>query len=205
MSVNSKMKAIADKIRAKTGKTSTLTLDAMATAVDEVYEKGVEAGQALAPTPLFDMPLPQYCCYVATGKANPGSTTANVTLEFNAAYQMTADETTRTVWVVGLAFADGTMAKDRLHATAAATNVPTASGGAVHERHQYFDTSTPSRLTNGSTTLNKLTFVMTANAEANVVIFYCDKTKYEAEPTAYPQKVDITEMCSIAAGTLTNV
>lgn len=158
-----------------------------------------------APAQLFNMPLPQYCCYVATGKANPGSSTANITLTFNSDYQMTANESTRTVWVVGLAFADGTMTKDRLYAVATTTNMPTSSGGTTHERHQYLDTSTPSRLTNSSTTINKLIFVMTANATSNVVIFYCDKTKYEANPTTYPQKVDITKMCTLSAGTLTNV
>lgn len=40
MSVNSKMTAIADNIRGKTGKTEPLTLDDMALAVDDVHEAG---------------------------------------------------------------------------------------------------------------------------------------------------------------------
>ena len=43
MSVNSKMKAIADEIRAKTGGTDPLTLDDMAENVEKVYEAGKKA------------------------------------------------------------------------------------------------------------------------------------------------------------------
>lgn len=154
---------------------------------------------------LFNMPVPQYCCYVATGKANPSSSTANITLNFKEAYQMVSNESSRTVWVVGMAFANGTVTKDREYCICTATNMPTSSGGTAFGRYQYFDTSNPSRLTNSTTTLNKLVFVMTANANADVVIFYCDKEKYNANPSAYPKKVDITEMCTIASGTLTNV
>jgi hypothetical protein len=45
MSVDSKMTAIADAIREKTGKTEKLNLDDMATGVGEVYNAGFEAGQ----------------------------------------------------------------------------------------------------------------------------------------------------------------
>ena len=43
MSVNEKMTAIADSIRDKTGGTESLTLDAMATEIPKVYEKGKKA------------------------------------------------------------------------------------------------------------------------------------------------------------------
>jgi hypothetical protein len=43
MSVNEKMTAIADAIRGKTGKTEELTLDAMASGINEVYEAGQKA------------------------------------------------------------------------------------------------------------------------------------------------------------------
>lgn len=43
MSVNEKMTAIADNIRAKTGGTEKLNLDQMASSVDEVYEAGKKA------------------------------------------------------------------------------------------------------------------------------------------------------------------
>ena len=43
MSVNEKMTAIADAIRAKTGGTDALTLDGMAEAVPKVYDKGKQA------------------------------------------------------------------------------------------------------------------------------------------------------------------
>lgn len=43
MSVNSKMTAIADSIRSKTGKTELLNLDDMASGVNEVYEAGKKA------------------------------------------------------------------------------------------------------------------------------------------------------------------
>ena len=45
MSVNEKMTAIADAIRAKTGGTDALTLDGMAEAVPNVYDKGKQAEQ----------------------------------------------------------------------------------------------------------------------------------------------------------------
>jgi hypothetical protein len=45
MSVDSKMTAIADAIREKTGKTEKLNLDDMAAGVGEVYNAGFEAGQ----------------------------------------------------------------------------------------------------------------------------------------------------------------
>ena len=45
MSVQEKMTAIADAIRAKTGGTAPLTLDGMALGVPAVYEKGVEAAE----------------------------------------------------------------------------------------------------------------------------------------------------------------
>lgn len=45
MSVNEKMTAIADAIRAKTGDTGKLGLDAMAAAVPQVYEAGYAAGE----------------------------------------------------------------------------------------------------------------------------------------------------------------
>lgn len=45
MSVNEKMTAIADAIRAKTGHTEKLGLDAMAAAVPQVYEAGYTAGE----------------------------------------------------------------------------------------------------------------------------------------------------------------
>lgn len=43
MSVNEKMTAIADAIRAKTGGTESLTLDAMATEIPKIYEEGKKA------------------------------------------------------------------------------------------------------------------------------------------------------------------
>lgn len=45
MSVNSKMTAIADAIREKTGKTEKLSLDAMEEGIEDVYDAGFEAGQ----------------------------------------------------------------------------------------------------------------------------------------------------------------
>lgn len=46
MNVNSKMTAIADRFRAKTGGTGKLNLDQMVEAVDEVYDAGYEKGKA---------------------------------------------------------------------------------------------------------------------------------------------------------------
>ena len=46
MSVNSKMTAIADAIREKTGGTDALTLDGMAAAIPEVFAAGFGAGEA---------------------------------------------------------------------------------------------------------------------------------------------------------------
>ena len=46
MSVNSKMTAIADAIREKTGGTDALTLDGMAAAIPEVFSAGFGAGEA---------------------------------------------------------------------------------------------------------------------------------------------------------------
>lgn len=46
MSVDSKMTAIADGIREKTGKTGKLTLDDMASGVDEVYEAGMSKAES---------------------------------------------------------------------------------------------------------------------------------------------------------------
>jgi hypothetical protein len=45
MNVNSKMTAIADKIRAKTGETEKLNLDQIEESIDEVYELGVSKGK----------------------------------------------------------------------------------------------------------------------------------------------------------------
>ena len=42
MSVNEKLTSIADNMRSKTGGTEALSLDAMAAAVDEVYQAGVD-------------------------------------------------------------------------------------------------------------------------------------------------------------------
>lgn len=153
---------------------------------------------------LFNMPLPQYCCYVATGQA-VNSASANIGMTLQGAYAMTTNASTRNNWVLGLSFLDAIYSTDRQLCVVNTSNVPVSSGSSNHGRYQYYDTSNPPRLQNGTLGINRLYFVTGASNKANIVIFYCDKEKYNANPSAYPQKVDITQMCSIDAGTLTNI